>query len=167
MNDKKPVEKQAERDSVYVRINPIYTNTVDALYSGWGFNYRNDFYVQAIKDAIDRQVGNRSRFRSDDDIDESSLNELEISDTLLEMKDLIVSMKESNEQSFKLLALLSTYAVMASSGYLVFINKERINEELKNAMKNKLNEVGTLDLKQLLTDLLDQNYDGFKNSVHH
>ena len=92
---------------------------------------------------------------------------MEINDALLEIKDLINSMKDSNEQSFRLLALLSTYAVMASSGYLVFINKEKINEELKSSMRNKFSEVNTLDLKQLLNDLLDKNYDGFKNSVPH
>lgn len=167
MNKKKPIEKQPDRDSVYVRINPIYTNTVDSLFSGWGYNYRNDFYVQAIKDAINRQVSGASRFKNDEDIDASQLDKVEILNALTEIRDMIVNVERSNEQNFKLLAILSTYAVLASSGYLVFNDREKLSEDLRNTMKKKFNDIGSLDVKQMLVDLLDQKYDGFKNSVHH
>lgn len=167
MIKKQPVEKQADRDSIFIRINPIYTNTVDSLYTGWGFNYRNDFYVQAIKDAIDRQVSGVSRFKSEEDIDSFALDKAEIIKELAEVRDIIVNIDRSNEQNFKLLAILSTYAVLTSSGYLVLNDRDKLNEDLRSTMKKRFADIESLNIERMLADLLDKKYDGFKNSVHH
>ena len=71
------------------------------------------------------------------------------------------------DHNFKVQSILMSYVVMLSAGYLTFVNRDELISPVKNIVKQEFDNIENTTIEQLLINLLENKYDGFKNSSHH
>ena len=60
-----------------------------------------------------------------------------------------------------------SYVVMLSAGYLTFVNRDELISPVKNIVKKEFDNIEDTTIDHILINLLENKYDGFKNSSHH
>lgn len=167
MKERKPVEKQADRDQILLRINPVFKETVRTWYKGWGFNHQSDFYVAAVKDSIEKYLNNSSRIKDDETFDSFAYEIHELAQSISEIKSNLNLLNAVNEQNSRLLAILMTFSIRSSVGYLGSVNKEHLIGPIQDSIKLKLEKIDSLDLEQLIVELISKHHDGSQNRTSH
>ncbi len=56
---------------------------------------------------------------------------------------------------------------MLSAGYLTFVNRDELISPVKNIVKKEFDNIEDTTIDHILINLLENKYDGFKNSSHH
>ena len=167
MKDRKAIEKQTERISVLIRLNEFTKNIVESGYKEWDYNSQQEFYTTAVKELVDKHL---NQFSKDNDDEFSKLDSFDLSSLNTKIEQLssqVRSLREMCDHNFKVQSILMSYVVMLSAGYLTFVNRDELISPVKNIVKKEFDNIEDTTIEQLLINLLENKYDGFKNSSHH
>ena len=110
------------------------------------------------------------QFSKDNDDEFSKLDSFGLSSLNTKIEQLssqVRSLREMCDHNFKVQSILMSYVVMLSAGYLTFVNRDELISPVKNTVKKEFDNIEDTTIDQILINLLENKYDGFKNSSHH